>query len=110
MNAAKFNTVVLILIYAFNLPCLVKAQAPTSEMIAVGQLNLMPMPASVQMQAGRLPITSSFNVMVKNYADDRLRGGIARMRTRLAGRTVLSFPASERPRERAQVLHSGLTQ
>jgi hexosaminidase len=104
MNAAKYTTIVLILIYAFNLPCLAQAQRPTSEMIAVGQLNLMPVPASVQMQAGRLPITSSFNVMVKDYADDRLRGGIARMRTRLAGRTVLSFPTEPATDESAATL------
>jgi hexosaminidase len=62
-------------------------------MRATDHLNLMPVPASVQTQAGRLPITGSFKVAVKNYADDRLRSGIARMLTRLAGRTVLTLPA-----------------
>lgn len=56
-----------------------------------GHLNLMPVPASVQIQTGRLPVTSSFNVAIKNYADDRLRGGITRMLARLAGRTVLTL-------------------
>mgnify|MGYP003694718195 CR=1 FL=1 len=51
----------------------------------------MPVPASVQMQSARLPITANFNIAVKNYADDRLRNGIARMLNRLAGRTVLSL-------------------
>src|SRR5215813_13746716 len=55
------------------------------------QLNLLPVPASVQIQAGRLPITSCFQVAVKNFADDRLRAGISRMLTRLAGRTVLTL-------------------
>lgn len=87
---AKYTTLVLILTYAFNLHGLVQGQRPANGMI---ELNLMPVPASVQTQAGRLPITPNFNVMVKNYTDDRLRGGIARMRRRLAGRTVLSFPA-----------------
>jgi hexosaminidase len=90
MKAAKYTTLVLILTYVFNLPCLVQAQRTASEMI---QLNLMPVPASVQMQLARLPITSSFSVMIKSYTDDRLRGGVARMLRRLAGRTVLSFPA-----------------
>ena len=63
------------------------------EAIAPGQLNLMPVPASVQTQTGRLPITGSFSVAVKNYADDRLRGGITRMIARLAGRTVLTLPS-----------------
>ena len=45
----------------------------------------MPVPASVEIRTGRLPIIGSFSVAVKDYADDRLRGGIARMLTRLAG-------------------------
>ena len=61
--------------------------------IASGQLNLMPVPASVQRQPSRLPINGSFKVAVKNYTDDRLRAGIGRMLTRLAGRTVLTLPA-----------------
>jgi hexosaminidase len=69
------------------------AQSPTANMMAPAQMNLMPAPASVQSQTGRLPITSSFNVAVKNYADDRLRAGIDRMLRRLAGRTVLTLPA-----------------
>jgi hexosaminidase len=93
MKAAKCTTLVLILTYALNLPCPVPAQGAADEMIAAGQLYLMPVPASVQAQAGRLPITGSFNVAVKNYEDDRLRAGIARMLTRLGGRTVLTFPA-----------------
>src|SRR5258706_14820742 len=93
MKTAKQTILVLILTCAFNLPGDLQAQRAASEMIAAGQLTLMPVPASVQMQAGRLPITSSFKVMVKSYADDRLRGGIARMLRRLAGRTVLSLAA-----------------
>jgi hexosaminidase len=100
MKTVKYTTLLLILTYAFNAPRPVPAQGSAGQMqgtagqmIAASQLNLMPVPASVQMQAGRLPITSSFNVAVKNYADDRLRGGIARMLTRLAGRTVLTLSA-----------------
>ena len=62
MKTAKYTILVLILNCAFKLPCGVQAQRTASEMI---ELNLMPVPASVQMQAGRLPITSSFNVLVK---------------------------------------------
>jgi len=53
--------------------CPVNAQGIAAEAIAPGQLNLMPVPSSVQTQTGRLPITAGFNVAVKNYADDRLR-------------------------------------
>src|SRR5216683_1291397 len=93
MKAAKYIILVLILTCMFRAPRPVAAQG-TSPMTPPSQLDLLPVPASVQMQAGRLPITGSFSVLVKNYADDRLRGGIARMLTRLAGRTVLTFPSA----------------
>jgi hexosaminidase len=93
MKTAKYPKLVLMLTYALSLASTVRAQGTAPEVIAPGQLNLLPVPASVQSQTGRLPITVSFNVAVKNYSDDRLRAGIARMLTRLAGRTVLSLPA-----------------
>jgi len=83
----------LIVIYVFVLTPTVRAQGTAAEMITPARLNLMPVPASVQIQTGRLPITSSFSVAVKNYTDDRLRAGIARMLRRLAGRTVLTVQA-----------------
>ncbi len=55
------------------------------------QLNLMPIPASVAIQPGRLKVTGGFNVATKGFVDDRLRNGISRMIARLAGRTVLSL-------------------
>jgi len=54
--------------------------------------HLMPVPSSVEMQAGRLPLTGKFQCGDKNYADDRLRAGIARTIKRLAGRTILTLP------------------
>lgn len=89
MKTVEYAKLVLITTYTLSLIQTV----PAHEMKAPGHLNLMPVPASVQTQAGRLPITGSFKVAVKNYADDRLRAGIARMLTRLAGRTVLTLPA-----------------
>ena len=56
------------------------------------ELSLMPVPASVQLQDGRLAITNAFAVATKGFADDRLRGGIDRMTRRLAGRTVITLP------------------
>src|SRR5213594_1363644 len=93
MKTLKYTTLVLIGTYALSLAAAVYGQRPALNEIESTQLNLMPVPASVQIQTGRLPITGSFNVAVKNYTDDRLRGGIARMLTRLAGRTVLTLPA-----------------
>jgi len=89
--------------YAKSLPlllCVLSLAPPASpqrtadEMLTLRQLNLMPVPASTQMQPGRLPITGGFKVAIGNYADDRLRSGIARMLSRLAGRTVLTMPAA----------------
>src|SRR5882724_10086901 len=79
-------------------------QSPTANMMPPAQINLMPVPASMQIQTGRLPITSSFNVAVKNHTDDRLRAGIDRMLRRLAGRTVLTLPADLATDEGAAIL------
>jgi hexosaminidase len=82
----------LLLAFASSIVAPVPAQGPTSTGAAPRQLNLMPMPASVQLQPARLAITNAFSVATKGYADDRLRGGIARMTRRLAGRTVITLP------------------
>jgi len=93
MKAVKYIILLLIGTYTLSLAFPLRVQGAAPEMIAPDQMNLMPVPASVQIQTGRLPITRSFNVAVKNYMDDRLRAGIARMVARLAGRTVLTLPS-----------------
>src|SRR5437016_12682647 len=93
MKTVKTTNLVVIATCTLSVVVPLRAQVTAPETIMPAQLNLMPVPASVQIQTGRLPIHSSFNVAVKNYADDRLRAGIARMLTRLAGRTVLTLPA-----------------
>src|SRR5258707_5693640 len=90
MKTVKYTKLVLIVTYALSLAIPVRAQGSAS---ASSHLNLMPVPAWVRTQTGRLAITGNFNVAVKNHTDDRLRAGIARMLTRLAGRTVLTLPA-----------------
>ena len=104
MKTVKYTGLVLILTYALNLPAPLHAQNNSAELMPPTQLNLMPIPASTQMQPGRLPVTASFSVAVKNYADDRLRAGISRMLTRLAGRTVLTLPADLSMDENTAVL------
>jgi hexosaminidase len=94
MKTVKYGaTLMLSVTYAFSLASAVYGQGPALSETAQVQLNLMPMPASLQIQTGRLPITASFNAAVKNYRDARLLAGIARMLTRLEGRTVLTLPA-----------------
>ncbi|MEN3332681.1 MAG: hexosaminidase [Blastocatellia bacterium] len=53
--------------------------------------HLMPVPAAVQFQTGRLKIDASFSVAVDGRADARLEGGINRAARRLEGRTGLTF-------------------
>src|SRR3989440_2199100 len=91
MKTTKYSDPLVIAIFTLTLVSPIFGQTPTINVMAPAQLNLMPVPASVQIQTGRLPITSSFNVAVKNYKDDRLRTGVARMVRRLAGRTVLTL-------------------
>jgi hexosaminidase len=104
MKTVKCTGLVVILTYVLSLTAPLHAQNNAAELIAPRQLNLMPIPASMQIQPGRLPVTAGFTVAVKNYADDRLRGGIARMLTRLAGRTVLTLPADLSSDENTAVL------
>jgi hexosaminidase len=49
--------------------------------------SLMPMPASVRWQAGRVAVDASLTVGVKGVADGRLRAAVDRMLVRLQGRT-----------------------
>lgn len=53
--------------------------------------NLMPMPASIRFQSGRLPVTTSFTIAVKGHSDARLLAAIDRMARRLEARTGLTF-------------------
>src|SRR5713226_6546480 len=93
MKTVEDTKLAPILTLALSLAFLLVGQSAAREATEPTQLNLMPVPASLKIQTGRLAITGSFTVAVKNYADDRLRGGLARMVKRLAGRTVLTLPA-----------------
>jgi hexosaminidase len=52
---------------------------------------LMPVPASVRVEAGRLPIDKSFRVAVTRHSDARLLRGVERALLRLKARTGLEF-------------------
>src|SRR5688572_29982451 len=90
MKNANHLLLAVILTFASNIVPPILAQTTTVRVSP--QLDLMPVPASVQLENGRLPITSTFMVVTKGHADDRLRAGILRMTKRLAGRTVLTLP------------------
>jgi hexosaminidase len=55
------------------------------------QLNLMPMPASVQPGAGQLPITQSFSVAMSGSHDASLDGEVQRFQTQLSRQTGIPF-------------------
>src|SRR5580698_423113 len=55
------------------------------------QLNLMPMPASVQTGAGQLPITQSFAVSVRGSHDASLDGAVQRFVSQLSRQTGIPF-------------------
>lgn len=54
--------------------------------------NLMPVPASVRFNEGRMPVTKTFIVATKGQQDERLRAYIDRITRRLEGRTGMEFP------------------
>ena len=92
MKTANYLQLALLLTLASGVITFAPAQQPTTSVLAPSQLSLMPVPASVQLQSGRLTITKSFSVATRGFADDRLRASIARMTRRLAGRTVITLP------------------
>jgi|SRR5215510_12284458 len=53
--------------------------------------SLMPVPASLRFNSGRLAITPSFTIAVKGHSDARLLAAIDRMARRLEARTGLTF-------------------
>src|SRR5258705_2818977 len=91
MKIANYLQLALLLAIAWSIVSRVPAQRPATS-VAPTQLSLMPVPASVELQTGRLAITNAFTVATRGYIGDRLRGSIARMTRRLAGRTVITLP------------------
>jgi hexosaminidase len=53
--------------------------------------NLMPVPAGVRFNPGRLVVDRTFTVAAAGHVDERLRAGVERALRRLEGRTVLEL-------------------
>src|SRR5215468_3049341 len=81
------------LITTLLLLCSICISAPQSETngSSARQHRLMPVPASVAFQTGRLKVDSSFTVLVKGHSDARLEAAIHRVARRLGGRTGFEF-------------------
>lgn len=56
------------------------------------KLNLMPIPAKVELTDGKFRLTESFTIAIKGKAEKRLYKGATRALRRLAGRTGIFFP------------------
>src|SRR5215472_14528942 len=59
------------------------------------QLNLMPLPASLQQGSGQLAITQSFSVAIKGTHDPALDAGVQRFTKQLSTQTGISFRTKE---------------
>lgn len=92
MKIRKPILLALLLTYASIMTPTIRAQEVATIVSTTHQFNLMPVPALVQFQPGRLPISGTFSVATKGYSDDRLQAGISRIIKRLEGRIGLTLP------------------
>ena len=83
MPLKKILAVTLLVLVATSVPSLSQTQVPYH--------NLMPVPASLQFQSGRLAVGDSFTIAVKGHSDARLTAAIDRMSRRLEARTGFTF-------------------
>jgi hexosaminidase len=59
------------------------------------QLNLMPLPASVQQGSGQLAITQTFSVVINGTHDPALEAGVQRFTKQLSAQTGIPFRAKD---------------
>ena len=85
MKIRRITSLLLLLLFAWTV------RAQQSAAMQTARHNLMPVPARVEFQDGRLALDKSFRVAVKNLGEDRLLPGIERALRRLEGRTGLEF-------------------
>jgi hexosaminidase len=89
MRARKYTSIILFLSGVLSMAAQTAESGAQSIAQPATQHHLMPVPASVHFNQGRLPITKSFTVAAKGHVDDRLRAGVERAVSRLEGRTVM---------------------
>src|SRR6266850_5512514 len=78
--------IALLLLGAFS----VSAQQPVTADLSP-QHHLMPVPATIRFEGGRLNIDSSFRIAVDGYSDARLQAALHRVIRRLERRTGMEF-------------------
>jgi hexosaminidase len=90
MKAHKLIAILLLSSFIPNVAA--QAPAPAAQTRApAARHNLMPVPASVRFNPGRLAVEKAFTVAASGHVDERLRAGIDRALRRLEGRTVLEL-------------------
>jgi hexosaminidase len=96
MKARKYFPVLLLLFLSINLSA--QQSAPPAAALAQQQQrqhHLMPVPASLSFQPGRLAVTSTFTVAVRGHSDARLQAAVGRTLKRLEDRTGLVLPRAQ---------------
>ena len=86
----KWIVINLLLLLAVSTPA---QQFESGEPVARPH-HLMPIPAAIQFQAGRLSIDASFRVATEGHKDARLEAAISRASRRLEGRTGFEFSSA----------------
>src|SRR5262245_28431499 len=99
----KLRTIILVSLLIFSPLSTLAQQGPVTPNPAK-QLNLMPVPAAVELLPGRLAVDGTFKVLAKDYSDARLQAGIARAMRRLEGRTGIIVPAAPAADENSATL------
>ena len=100
-------TIMRILIPMLLLPVLAFA-AGQSGTNASSTINVMPLPAFVQAQPGKLKLDGGFTVSSDGYTDGRLQAAILRLQQRLEGRTGMVLPLGVVPNGKSAVLRIGV--
>ena len=85
---------ILILMLVLPIAGFAASQSGTN---AASIINVMPLPASVQIQPGKLKLDGSFAVATSGYTDARLQAAILRLQQRLEGHTGIVVPLRVAP-------------
>jgi hexosaminidase len=87
----------MILTASLNGPLRAQETQASNMETAMRGLNLMPVPANVQMGSGSFKIDASFNVTLTGHSDARIEGALQRFLDRLAKQTGLLLPPLNSP-------------
>ncbi|MDQ1407667.1 MAG: hexosaminidase, partial [Acidobacteriaceae bacterium] len=87
----------MVLSASLQLPSRTQETQASNLQTPMAGLNLMPVPANVQLGSGSLKIDASFNVTLTGHSDVRLEGALQRFLDRLGKQTGLLLPPLHAP-------------